>query len=151
MGRTIELGADLVTVPIRRGDQTDASDLAIPMGGPGERIVLSIEQVRGTGVPGVTFEVYLHRALDRGSAPSPDAFVGLISLFGLQPSDTVSSSHVTPAGTQSFDVTARVEAAMHDPAWRGRLAVTFVPQVLVSTQPPDRVWALADRVVLTIG
>jgi hypothetical protein len=48
-------------------------------------------------------------------------------------------------------VTKIVEAAMADPAWRGRLAATFVPQVLASAPPPAGVWAVADRVVLTIG
>ena len=150
-GRTIELGSDLITVPIRRGDEPDVDELAIPSAGSGDRIVLSIERLQGTGVPGVAFEVYLHSALDRGSVPSADSLVGILSLFGLQPNDASGHGNGTPMGTQGFDVTDRVLAAMNDPGRMGRLAATFVPQVLASTPPPGGVLALAERVALTIG
>jgi hypothetical protein len=112
--------------------------------------VLTVEGLRGLGVPGVSFEVYLHGTLSPGALPPGDAFVGLLSLFGLQPEDAMMSGQ-TPTATQSFDVTTMVRAAMADPNRRGRLSATFVPRLLTMSPAPPGLWATATRVALSAG
>src|SRR3954454_7284610 len=101
-GRTIALGSDPTTVPIRRDGS--GADVSADEAGAYDRLVLTVEGLRGLGVPGVSFEVYLHGTLSPGALPPGDAFVGLLSLFGLQPEDATAQG-ATPSATQSFDVT----------------------------------------------
>jgi hypothetical protein len=75
----------------------------------------------------------------------------LLSLFGIQPDDALMPEHGPPSSTQSFDVTALVQAAMADPTLRGRLAATFVPQVLGAAPTSPGPWATARRVALSAG
>jgi hypothetical protein len=148
-GRIIELGSTPTTVPIRRETVDDPTAGVTPdMGG---RLVLSVEGLRGVGVPGVSFEVYLHDALNPGALPPGDTFVGLLSLFGLQPQEGHDGGHGAPSSTQSFDVTGMVRAAMADPNRRGRLTATFVPRALGGETAPSGVWATAERVALSGG
>jgi tyrosinase len=150
-GRPIALGSDPITVPIRRGGSGDpAADVSAAEAAAYDRLVLTVEGLRGLGVPGVSFEVYLHGALSPGALPSGDAFVGLLSLFGLQPEDAMANGQA-PTATQSFDVTTMVRAAMADPNHRGRLSATFLPRLLTFSPAPAGTWATADRVALSAG
>jgi hypothetical protein len=146
-GRVIELSGTLVTVPIQR----DAS-AAQPgeAGASSERIVLTIEGLRGLGVSGVTWQIYLHRDLPAGSAPPSANQVGVLSLFGLQPDDAM-GHHGSPDANQSFDVTKLALTAMNDPAQRGRFAVSFEPYLFGSAPAPPGPWATIDRVRLSVG
>jgi tyrosinase len=147
-GQIIALGADPVTIPIRRDAQQTPS--AESGSETGDRVVLTIEGLRGTGVPGVSFELYLHSAQLRNSPPPSASFAGLLSLFGLQPDDMAGHGGA-PSATQSFDVSEIVQAALADPSQRGRLAVTFVPRLLASGPTPPGPWATAERVALSVG
>ena len=112
--------------------------------------MLTIEGLRGLGIPGVTWQVYLHRDLPAGTEPPAATHVGVLSLFGLQPDDAM-GHHGTPAANQSFDVTKLALAAMNDPAGRGRFAVSFVPFLFGSAPVPLGPWATIDRVRLSVG
>jgi hypothetical protein len=147
-GQIIALGADPVTIPIRRDAQQTPS--AESGSETGDRVVLTIVGLRGTGVPGVSFELYLHSAQLRNSPPPSASFAGLLSLFGLQPDDMAGHGGA-PSATQSFDVSEIVQAALADPSQRGRLAVTFVPRLLASGPTPPGPWATAERVALSVG
>jgi hypothetical protein len=146
-GSVIELSGRIVTVPIQR----DAS-AAQPgeSGASSERIVLTIEGLRGLGIPGVTWQVSLHRDLPPGTEPPSATQVGVLSLFGLQPGDAM-AHHGAPAANQSFDVTKLARTAMNDRAQRGRFAVTFVPFLFGSAPVPSGPWATVDRVRLSVG
>jgi hypothetical protein len=146
-GSVIELSGHIVTVPIQR----DASS-AQP-GTPGaekERIVLTIEGLRGLGIAGVTWQVYLHRDLPAGTEPPSSTQVGVLSLFGLQPDDAMAHQG-TPAANQSFDVTKLALTATNDQAQRGRFAVSFEPFLFGSAPVPFGPWATIDRVRLSVG
>lgn len=146
-GSVIELSGHIVTVPIQR----DAS-AAQPgeSGADSERIVLTVEGLRGLGIPGVTWQVYLHRDLPAGAEPPIDNQVGVLSLFGLQPDDAM-AHHGAPAANQSFDVTRLAQTAMNDPAQRGRFAVSFLPFLFGSAPIPPGPWASIERVRLSVG
>lgn len=137
-----------MTVSIRR----DARQTPEAAGGAeaGDRFVLTIEGVRGAGVPGVSFALYLHSAQLRTSPPPSESFAALPSLFGLQPDDMAGHGGA-PSATQSVDVSEIVQAALADPGQRRRLAVTFVPRLLASGPPPPGPWATAGRVALSVG
>ena len=146
-GSVIELSGHLVTVPIQR----DAS--ATQPGASGmsnERIVLTIEGLRGLGIPGVTWQVFLHLDLPAGTEPPTTTQVGVLSLFGLQPDDAT-AQHGAPSANQSFDVTKLALTAMNDPAQHGRFAVSFVPFLFGSAPVPLGPWATIDRVRLSTG
>jgi tyrosinase len=146
-GSVIELSGRIVTVPIQR----DAS-AAQPgeSGASSERIVLTIEGLRGLGIPGVTWQVSLHRDLPPGTEPPSATQVGVLSLFGLQSGDAM-AHHGAPAANQSFDVTKLARTAMNDRAQRGRFSVTFVPFLFGSAPVPTGPWATVDRVRLSVG
>lgn len=147
-GRIIALGSDPITVPIRRDGS--GADVSADEAGAYDRLVLTVEGLRGLGVPGVSFEVYLHGTLSPGALPPGDAFVGLLSLFGLQPEEAMANGQ-TPTATQSFDVTTMVRAAMADPSHRGRLSATFLPRPLTMSPAPPGPWATATRIALSAG
>jgi hypothetical protein len=147
-GRTIALGSDPTTVPIRRDGS--GADVSADEAGAYSHLVLTVEGLRGLGVPGVSFEVYLHGPLSPGARPPGDAFVGLLSLFGLQPEDATANGP-TPTATQSFDVTTMVRTAMADPTHRGRLSATFLPRLLTMSPAPSGTWATAARLALSAG
>lgn len=146
-GSVIELSGRMVTVPIHRDASTSQSDKD---GASGERIVLTIEGLRGLGVPGVTWQVYLHRDIPPGSAPPTANQVGFLSLFGLQPDDAT-AHHGEPTANQSFDVTRLAQAAMADTTQRGRFSVSFEPFLFGTAPVPLGVWAILDRVRLSTG
>jgi tyrosinase len=146
-GSVIELSGSVVTVPIQR-DASAAQPGA--SGANSERIVLTIEGLRGLGIPGVTWQVYLHRDLPAGAEPPSASQVGVLSLFGLQPDDAM-ADHGIPAANQSFDVTKLALTTMNDPAQRGRFAVSFVPFLVGSAPVPLGPWATIDRVRLSVG
>lgn len=146
-GSVIELSGRIVTAPIQR----DASAVQPGEAHSGsERIVLTIEGLRGLGIPGVTWQVFLHRSLPAGTEPPPTNQVGVLSLFGLQPNDAM-AQHGAPAANQSFDVTKLALTAMNDPVQRGRFAVSFVPFLFGSAPAPPGPWAIIDRVRLSVG
>jgi tyrosinase len=143
----IELSGRTVTVPIQR----DASATQPGMSGANsERIVLTIEGLRGLGIPGVTWQISLHRDLPPGTEPPSAAQVGVLSLFGLQPDDAM-GHHGTPTANQSFDVTKLALTAMNDPAQHGRFAVSFMHFLFGSAPMPLGPWATIDRVRLSVG
>lgn len=146
-GSVIELSGRSVTVPIQR--DASAAHPAEP-GASSEHIVLTIEGLRGLGIPGVTWQVSLHRDLPPGTEPPATAQVGVLSLFGLQPDDAM-GRHGAPAANQSFDVTKLARTAINDPAQRGRFAVTFAPFLFGSAPVPPGAWATIDRVRLSVG
>jgi tyrosinase len=146
-GSVIELSGRIVTVPIQR-DASAAQPGA--SGAAGERIVLTIEGLRGLGIPGVTWQVFLHRNIPAGTEPLSATQVGLLSLFGLQPDDAM-EHHGTPAANQSYDVTKLALTATNDSAQRGRFAVSFVPFLFGSATVPLGPWATIDRVRLSVG
>lgn len=146
-GSVIELSGRSVTVPIQR--DASAAHPAEP-GASSERIVLTIEGLRGLGIPGVTWQVSLHRDLPPGTEPPATAQVGVLSLFGLQPDDAM-AHHGAPAANQSFDVTKLARTAINDPTQRGRFAVTFAPFLFGSAPVPPGPWATIDRVRLSVG
>ncbi|MDQ2651548.1 MAG: tyrosinase family protein [Chloroflexota bacterium] len=146
-GSVIELSGSLVTVPIQR-DASAAQPGA--SGATSERIVLTIEGLRGLGIPGVTWQVLLHRDLPPGTEPPSATQVGVLSLFGLQPDDAM-AHHSAPSANQSFDVTKLALTAMNDPAQHGRFAVSFVPFLFGSAPVPLGLRATIDRVRLSVG
>ena len=146
-GSVIELSGHIVTVPIQRDASAAQPDES---GATNERIVLTIEGLRGLGIPGVTWQVFLHRDLSPGTEPPSATQVGVLSLFGLQPDDAM-AQHGAPAANQSFDVTKLALTAMNDPAQRGRFAVRFVPFLFGSAPVPLGPWATIERVRLSVG
>jgi plastocyanin len=132
----IALGADRLTTPIVLEAPADATLRRVAMseatpvaGAVSPRVVLTLEGIRDTGAPAVTYEVYVNLPPDAEPEFRSDAFVGLINLFGL-------SAHADhgAADAQSFDITAAVRSAQERGDWAGEVSVTFVAQGLV---PPE--------------
>jgi tyrosinase len=118
----IAIGPDPVAIPVRI-QQPEAAVASVTRG---EQVVVTLEGVRGEGVLGTFYEVYIN--LPEGQTPdfrSP-YFVGNISLFGLQPWDTM-PIHTRHTGTQQFDISRNVAALQERGEWTGEAIVTVVP------------------------
>lgn len=111
----IALTGSPVTVSIAIGAETPTAESAL---------TLSVEGVRGTGVPGVAYEVYVDLPAGAQADPAGVHYVGLIGLFGLQPGDAgPHAHHGGQSATQRFDLSRHAAG----PSGRDRLDVTFVP------------------------
>lgn len=128
----IAIGADPVTVPVAVAAPQDALGALTR----GDDVILTLEGVRGTGVFGAVFEVYVN--LPAGEQPDVHGpyFVGHISLFGRQPTDRelpaslpeVHDDHMADhMGRQQFNISRNVAALQAMDEWTGEVAVTIVP------------------------
>jgi plastocyanin len=132
----IALGADRLTTQIALEAQADEALTRVAMieatpvaGAVSPRIVLTLDGIRDTGSPAVTYEVYVNLPPDAEPDFRGDAFVGLINLFGL----AAHANHGVGA-QQSFDITSAVHSAQERGDWAGEVTVTIVAQGLV---PPE--------------
>jgi tyrosinase len=151
----IAVGSDPVAIPVA----VQASAEAAVAVARGEEVVLTLDGVRGEGVPGTLFEVYIN--LPEGQEPdfrSP-YFVGNISLFGLQPQD-MSPMHVQHTATRRFNISRNIAALQARGEWTGDVIVTVVPyyagarataaagMATPAAQPPAGPWVTFDSVVI---
>jgi tyrosinase len=116
----IELGAAPVSVPV-----TLSQAEAAGTGGASGTTVLTLEGVRGEGVPGVLFEIYVN--LPEGAQPDASSpyYVGNLSLFALQPWDSdPGHQHVA---TKRFNISRNVVALTAIDEWTADFDVTFIP------------------------
>jgi tyrosinase len=120
----IELGSEALTVPV---------DMAAEVPGFAARTtVLTLEGVRGEGVPGVGYEVYIN--LPQRETPdfrSP-YYVGNINMFGIQTWDMPEGEHDQRATAQRFNISGNIDALDARGEWTGAVQVTFVPIDLAS-------------------
>ena len=153
--KALVLGKERVDVPIALSGSVP--DVAGSRGGA--LVVLTIDGIRGEGMPGASFDVYLN--LPAGARPNPqgDLYVGSISLFGVQPWDDRAMGHADhggkrPSATQSFDITDAVRSLQAGEGETRDLTVTFVPVDLAgSSGPPpgSGPWASVERVTVKAG
>jgi plastocyanin len=132
----IELGGERLTTMIELDPPAEAELTRIAMSeatpvadAADPRIALTLEGLRDTGSPGVTYEVYVNLPPDAEPDYRSEYFVGLIDLFGL----TAHEDHRS-ADRQSFDITPTVRSLQERGEWPGELTITFVPQGLI---PPE--------------
>lgn len=111
----ITLTGSPVAVSVALGAETPTAEGAL---------TLSVEGIRGTGVTGVAYEVYVDLPAGAEADPAGTHYVGLIGLFGLQPGDAgPHAHHGGQSATQRFDLSRNAAG----PSGRDRLDVTFVP------------------------
>ncbi|MBA2519834.1 MAG: tyrosinase family protein [Chloroflexia bacterium] len=104
------------------------------------RTTLTLEGVAGGGVRGVMYHVHVGAKQERPSANDP-SYVGLIGLFGPQPSD-----HGGHTATMSYDITNAVAAAGGK-----KIAVTLVPVDLTdSGRLPGGTGATIERMLISV-
>lgn len=128
----IAVGSEPVAISVALEPQADAAAAAAR----GQDVVLTVEGVQGTGVPGTLFEVYLN--LPEGETPdfrSP-YFVGNISLFGLQPWDD-DQNHGGHMAARQFNIAPNIAALEARGEWTGDVRVTIVPLYAGETAPLD--------------
>jgi hypothetical protein len=119
----IEIGPEPVEVPVLLAPPEAAGTPAAISGRTG---VLTLDGIAGTGVPGVSVQVYIN--LPEGAQPdfrSP-YYIGTLGLFSLQPWDA-EGPHEGHGATQSFDISRNIAALQETGEWTGELKVTFVP------------------------
>jgi tyrosinase len=119
----IEIGPEPVEVPVLLAPPEAAGTPAAISGRTG---VLTLDGIAGTGVPGVSVQVYIN--LPEGAQPdfrSP-YYIGTLGLFSLQPWDA-EGPHEGHGATQSFDISRNIAALQETGEWTGEINVTFVP------------------------
>jgi plastocyanin len=129
LGRTepaqrIAIGSNPVAIPV----PLHPPEEAVGVVERGEEVVLTLGDVRGEGVPGTLFEVYIN--LPEGQEPdfrSP-YFVGNIGLFGLQPQDQeMGPLHIRHTATRRFNISRNIASLQQRGEWTGDVTVTIVP------------------------
>jgi hypothetical protein len=135
---------------------------ATPVAGPGPRITLTLEGVRDLGSPNGAIGVFVNPPDGVPLDAANEAFVGVISLFGLV--SPMNHDMNGRGALQIFDITDAVRAAQARGDWQGEVEVTFVPEGLVPAgaeastdatlgglapfaQGP---WVTVDRITVTV-
>jgi tyrosinase len=132
----IEIGPVPTLVPVALNEPTAA--LAAPS------TTLTLEGIRGQGVPSVTVEVYIN--LPEGQEPDYRSpyYVGNLNLFGLL---TPHDHALTERGsTQRFDIERNIRALEGSGEWTADMTVTFVPYYSPGSTAPDAAVATAQAV-----
>jgi len=122
----IEVGPAPAAVPVA----LDQPEVAVANAAAGRPTVLTLEGIRGQGVPAVIVEVYIN--LPAGQEPDYRSpyYVGNLNLFGLLvPEDDV---HAEQGSTQQFNIAHNVAALEASGEWTGDLQVTLVPYYIAS-------------------
>jgi plastocyanin len=119
----IEVGPDPIDVPLLLAE---ADFLATPEARAGVGLVLTLDGIQGTGVPGVTVEIYINLPPDRAPDFRSPNYVGNLGLFTLQPWDA-DSPHAGHAATQYFDISRNIDALEAIGEWTGEVTVNLVP------------------------
>ncbi|GAA2250767.1 tyrosinase family protein [Kitasatospora cystarginea] len=129
-----ELGPEPVTVPVQ--PETSATRALSSMAEAesarnGQRVVLTIRDVRADESPGTTFRVLLGADQDREADLAPDSpyFVGHLDFFGAIGGDI--HHHGGRGFDFSFDVTDQLRALREQGLWDG----TSVPSVVLAPVP----------------
>jgi hypothetical protein len=146
----VDLGTDPVTVPIGLGAALPDAGASSTERRADAGVVLTLEGIQGTGVLGVAFEVYVNLPKDQQPSPRDDAFVGGVSLFGLQPQDAAAMGmgHTMMPAALSFDITGAVAGRR---ASGREVTVTLVPVNLdASRRLPKAPLAHLDSLVVSI-
>jgi hypothetical protein len=119
--------------------------------------VLTLEGVRGEGVPAVLFEVYVNLPAGQKPDPTQPYYVGNLNLFGVQPWDSA-PGHQHRA-TQRFNISRNVAALQARGEWTGELQLTFIPYNLTATPESSAAtaeaaaapWATIESVSVATG
>jgi tyrosinase len=123
--------------------------------------VLTLEGVRGEGIPAVVVEVYINLPPDQEPDFRSPYYVGNLNLFGLlEPAED--EAMAMQSMTQRFNIARNVTALEASGEWTGDVRVTFVPYYTASStsgdaalgtpeaaQPPPGPWVTVESVSIT--